>query len=77
MVQLSEPRQQLQAKARALAEATFRDRAAEIDRTEEYPWDNVAALRQAGFLGMTIPTALGGQGRDYLDAALVVGEIAR
>jgi len=77
MFQLSEPRQQLQAKARALAEAVFRGRAAEIDRTEDYPWDNVAALKDAGFLGMTIPTALGGQGRDYLDAALVVEEIAK
>ena len=77
MFQLSEPRQQLQAKACALAEAVFSGRAAEIDRTEDYPWDNVAALKDAGFLGMTIPTALGGQGRDYLDAALVVEEIAK
>ncbi|HUS54958.1 MAG TPA: 3-sulfinopropanoyl-CoA desulfinase [Thermohalobaculum sp.] len=77
MFQLSEPRQKLQAKARALAEGVFRGRAAEIDRAEEYPWDNVAALREAGFLGMTIPKALGGQGRDFLDAALVVEEIAK
>jgi alkylation response protein AidB-like acyl-CoA dehydrogenase len=77
MFQLSEPRQQLQTKARELAEGMFRGRAAEIDRTEDYPWDNVAALKQAGFLGMTIPQALGGQGRDYLDAALVVEEIAK
>jgi hypothetical protein len=77
MFQLSEPRRQLQAKARELAEGVFRGRAAEIDRTEDYPWDNVAALREAGFLGMTIPRALGGQGRDYLDAALVVEEIAK
>ena len=77
MFQLSEPRQQLQAKARALAEGVFRGRAAEIDRTEDYPWDNVTALREAGFMGMTIPKALGGQGRDFLDAALVVEEIAK
>ncbi|TFG81152.1 MAG: acyl-CoA dehydrogenase [Chromatiales bacterium] len=77
MFQLSEPRQQLQAKARALAEGVFRGRAAEIDRTEGYPWENVTALREAGFMGMTIPKALGGQGRDFLDAALVVEEIAK
>ena len=77
MFQLSDARKRLQAEARELAEAVFRGRAAEIDRTEEYPWDNVAALRDAGFMGMTIPKALGGQGRDYLDAALVVEEIAK
>jgi alkylation response protein AidB-like acyl-CoA dehydrogenase len=77
MFQLSDTRQRLQAKARDLAENLFRGRAAEIDRTEEYPWDNVAALRGGGFMGMTIPRALGGQGRDYLDAALVVEEIAK
>jgi alkylation response protein AidB-like acyl-CoA dehydrogenase len=77
MFQLSEPRQQLQTKARELAEGMFRGRAAEIDRTEDYPWDNVAALKEANFLGMTIPQALGGQGRNYLDAALVVEEIAK
>jgi alkylation response protein AidB-like acyl-CoA dehydrogenase len=77
MFQLSEARQRLQAKARDLAEGVFRGRAAEIDRTEQYPWENVDALRDAGLMGMTIPKALGGQGRDYLDAAIVVEEIAK
>ncbi|MCH8167667.1 MAG: acyl-CoA dehydrogenase family protein [Proteobacteria bacterium] len=77
MFQLSDARQSLQARARDLAEDVFRGRAAEIDRTEEYPWDNVAALREAGFLGMTIPEALGGQGLSFLDATLVVEEIAK
>jgi len=31
--------------------------AAEIDRTEQYPWDNVDLLREAGYFGMTIPAA--------------------
>ena len=77
MFELSDARQRLQARARELAEGVFRGRAAEIDRTEEYPWDNVAALREAGFLGMTIPEALGGQGLGFLDATLVVEEIAK
>jgi hypothetical protein len=77
MFELSDARQSLQARARELAEGVFRGRAAEIDRTEEYPWDNVAALREAGFMGMTIPEALGGQGLSFLDATLVVEEIAK
>ena len=77
MFDLSSEREALRDRARALAEETFRDHAAAVDRAEQYPWENVAALREAGFLGMTIPRALGGQGRDFLDAALVVEEVAK
>src|SRR5688572_7130427 len=67
----------LQRHARELADGVLAPRAAEIDQTEQYPWDHVATLRDAGFLGMTIPRDLGGQGRPYLDAALVIEQLAR
>ena len=67
----------LQARARAFAEKVVRPRAAEIDASEQYPWDVVSALAEAGFLGMTIPVAYGGQGRSFLDAVLVIEEMAR
>ncbi len=67
----------LQAEASDLAVTTFAPRAAEIDRTEMYPWENVEALKQAGFLGMTLPTSLGGRGASWLEAALVVEEVAK
>ena len=64
-------------RARALAREVIAPRAAEVDRTEEYPWDNVAALQEAGFTGMTVPTELGGPGHSFLDAVLVVEEMAK
>ena len=67
----------LQTAARHLAESEIAPRAAEIDRTEEYPWDNVEKLTKAGFLGMTIPKEYGGRGLSYLDAVLVIEEMAR
>jgi len=67
----------LQAAARDLAESEFRPRAAEIDRTEQYPWDSVGKLNQAGFMGMTIPRQYGGLGRNCHDAVLVIEEMAR
>ncbi len=67
----------LQARARQFAQTVARPRAAEIDRSEQYPWDIVTALAEAGFCGMTIPKAHGGQGRSFLDAALVVEEMAK
>jgi alkylation response protein AidB-like acyl-CoA dehydrogenase len=77
MFDLNDTRQCLRTEVRKLAEGVFRARAAEVDRTEQYPWENVEALKAAGFLGMTIPVELGGQGCDWLDAALVVEEIAK
>ena len=49
-----------------------RPRAAAIDRDEQYPADIVQALAEAGFLGMTMPKALGGKGASFLDAVLVI-----
>ena len=67
----------IQAEARALAREVIAPRAADIDRSEQYPFHNVAALQQAGFTGMTVPAELGGPGRSLLDAVLVVEEMAK
>ncbi len=77
MVRLSDARRALQARARTLAQSKIAPRAAEVDRSEQYPWDNVSDLREAGFLGMTIPKSHGGQGLNYLDAVLVIEEMAK
>ncbi|MBI3705566.1 MAG: acyl-CoA dehydrogenase family protein, partial [Rhizobiales bacterium] len=74
---LSPDERQLQDYARAFADRVVRPRAAAIDRDEQYPWDIVKAMAEAGFLGMTLPTALGGQGRSYLEAVLVIEEMAK
>jgi alkylation response protein AidB-like acyl-CoA dehydrogenase len=67
----------LQQRARAFSREVARPRAAQIDRDERYPLDIVKALGQAGFLGMTMPKALGGKDANFLDAALVVEEMAK
>ncbi|MDA1100413.1 MAG: acyl-CoA dehydrogenase family protein [Proteobacteria bacterium] len=67
----------LRQQARELAAGGIAARAAEVDRSEQYPWDNVAALKDAGFFGMTIPKAYGGKGLGYLDAVVVVEEMAK
>ena len=68
---------ELQSLARRIARDVVAPRAAEIDRTEAYPWATVEALTAAGLMGMTIPTAYGGQGLGVLEAVLVVEELAR
>lgn len=66
----------LKARARDLAAGIIAKNAAEVDKSEQYPWENVKALKEAGFMGMTIPTELGGPGLNFLDANLVVEEMA-
>ena len=77
MFQLSDTQIQIKETARRIAIADIGPRAAEVDRTEEYPWDNVGVLKDAGFMGMTLPRELGGQGASYLDAVLVIEEMSR
>ncbi len=77
MFQLSDDQIQIQQTARRIANEVFKDRAAEIDRSEQYPWDNVKDLTQAGFMGMTIAPEYGGLGLSYMDVVLVVEELAR
>ncbi len=77
MFELNDAQRGLQAEARELARGVIAERAARVDATEEYPWDNVTALNDAGFMGMTIPRAYGGKGASYLDAALVIEQMAQ
>jgi alkylation response protein AidB-like acyl-CoA dehydrogenase len=74
---LSDEQRRLQARARDLATHVIAPRAAEVDRSEAYPWDNVEALVANGFFGMTIPNAYGGAGLGYLEAVLVIEEMAK
>jgi alkylation response protein AidB-like acyl-CoA dehydrogenase len=74
---LTEEQRCLQSEARRLAETVIAPRAAEVDRSETYPWHNVAALREAGLMGYTIPRVFGGAGGSFLDAAIIIEEMAR
>ena len=69
--------QALRQRAADFARDVVAPRAAAIDESREYPWDVVDALAAAGFMGMSIPPEWGGQGRSFLDVAVVVEEMAR
>jgi len=77
MFQLTSTQFEIQDAARRVATDIIAPRAADVDRTEEYPWDNIETLKQAGFMGMTLPTEYGGQGLSYLDVVLVVEQMAK
>ena len=49
---------------------------AEMDRTEEFPWENVRAMAAMGLMGLTIPEADGGAGANYAQLVLAAEELA-
>ncbi|GAP35675.1 acyl-CoA dehydrogenase family protein [Piscinibacter sakaiensis] len=77
MLKLTPEQQALQARARELAQTHFAPKAADVDRTEAYPWESVALLRDAGFLTMTLPTSHGGMGASFQDAVIVIEEVSK
>src|SRR3989442_7811284 len=52
-------------------------RAAAIDEAGEFPIDVIRAAAGRGLLGVTIPPAWGGAGRDYVSYALAIEAVAR
>ena len=77
MFELSDTQKDLRQHAQTLAQKEFAPRAAEIDRSEAYPWNNVQTLVKAGFMGCTLPEEYGGLGLGYLEVLLIVEEIAK
>jgi alkylation response protein AidB-like acyl-CoA dehydrogenase len=64
-------------RAREVAEKYVRPQAAELDRTGEYGWEILEALKSYGLTGIWIPKEYGGQSAGVLDLCLVVEELSR
>lgn len=63
--------------ARNFAEKELLPKAAEIDKTEEYPQENIKKMAELGFFGPHIPCEYGGQGMDFLSYVIILEELAR
>jgi alkylation response protein AidB-like acyl-CoA dehydrogenase len=63
--------------AREIADKYVKPIAAELDRTGEYPWSVINALKEAGLMGLWIPKDFGGAGGGLLNLCIVVEEISR
>ena len=59
------------------ARETVAPQAARIDASGEFPLDVIRAAAGLGLLGVTIPAAWGGAGRDYVSYALAIEAVAR
>ncbi len=74
---LSEEQVLLRDAVRTLATARIGPRAADIDRTGEFPWDVKELLASHDILGLPFPEEHGGLGSDLLTVCLAVEEISR
>jgi alkylation response protein AidB-like acyl-CoA dehydrogenase len=62
---------------RAIVDGRVAPRAAEIDRTSEYPWDIRSVFAEADILGLPFAEEYGGTGTGTLMLQMAVEEIAR
>jgi alkylation response protein AidB-like acyl-CoA dehydrogenase len=74
---LTEEQLMLRDAVRVLADEKIAPRAADIDRTAEFPWDIKDLLAGHDILGLPFPTEYGGLGGELLTVALAVEQISR
>jgi alkylation response protein AidB-like acyl-CoA dehydrogenase len=74
---LTSEQRDFRAAVRQLAEDRFAPRAAEVDATGEFPWDNFKDCVSMELPGLAIPLEYGGSGADHVTRAIMVEELAR
>jgi alkylation response protein AidB-like acyl-CoA dehydrogenase len=74
---LTEDQAALRDAVRVLADEQIAPRAAEIDRTAEFPWDVKELLASHDVLSLPFPEQYGGLGGDLLTVCLAVEQISR
>jgi len=75
--ELSDAQRMLREMVRDFSEKEIKPRAAEIDRTDEFPWDLWKRMAELGILAMTLPPEYGGSGMDVVSWAIAQEEMAR
>lgn len=75
--ELTEVQTMIRDTVRELARKEFLPRAAALDESGEFPWDNFKKLAELGLTGIPIPEEYGGAGADTLSMAVALEEIAR
>jgi alkylation response protein AidB-like acyl-CoA dehydrogenase len=75
--ELTEVQTMIRDTIRELARKEFLPRAAALDESGEFPWDNFKKLAELGLTGIPIPESYGGAGADTLSMTIALEEIAR
>jgi alkylation response protein AidB-like acyl-CoA dehydrogenase len=74
---LSRDQEMLRDSVREFAQSVLKPKAAEIDRTREFPRDNWKRCAEMGLTGMMVPEEWGGAGIDAISYVLAIEEVSR
>ncbi|MEX2662786.1 MAG: acyl-CoA dehydrogenase family protein [Vicinamibacterales bacterium] len=77
ILELTDPQKAFQQRIAAFAAEHVAPHAAAIDEDGHFPKDLVQAAAREGLMGVTIPTAWGGAGLDYVSYAVAIEQLAR
>jgi alkylation response protein AidB-like acyl-CoA dehydrogenase len=76
-ITLTDEQRQFRQSLRQFCDDKLAPRAAEVDRSGEYPWDNFEAIKAMELPALAIPAEYGGAGADHVTQAIMVEELAR
>ncbi|MBI4708415.1 MAG: acyl-CoA dehydrogenase family protein [Candidatus Omnitrophica bacterium] len=74
---LTEEQKMVRDLAKKIADEKIRPVAAKYDQTEEYPWDVIKVIAEAGLFGLFIPEAYGGMSVGVLNLCIATEELSR
>ena len=76
-ITLTEEQREFRAVLRRFCEERIAPRAAEVDRTAQFSWENFADLRSMELTSLSFPAEYGGAGASLVDQAIAAEELAR
>jgi alkylation response protein AidB-like acyl-CoA dehydrogenase len=76
-ISLTEEQREFRAVMRQFCDEKIAPRAAEIDRSGEYSWDNFKACVAMELSALGLPVEYGGSGADHVTQAIMVEELSR
>ena len=75
--ELTREQEMIRDSVRTFADEVIRPRAAELDRTREFPLDNYRRCAEMNLTGMMVPEEYGGAGFDALSYVIAIEEVSR
>ncbi|UCH20734.1 MAG: acyl-CoA dehydrogenase family protein [Deltaproteobacteria bacterium] len=77
MTDISQEQRMILSTVRKIAREVIKPRAAEIDESQEFPWDIVKVFTENGILTPLLPEKYGGIGASYLLFSKIIEEISK
>jgi butyryl-CoA dehydrogenase len=74
---LTNDQKMLQDQVKKFADSVLAPVAPDLDKSGDFPWDNIKKMAKLGLLGIIAPEEYGGAGFDYISLAIAIEEISR